>query len=95
MIVVGIKHGQSSTELKVAYPLEMGDLFRMALKHGRVSIYCPDSQILPPYAASIQRGLGNSKLETKAHYKSTPEQALLEAIKEAELWGLPDLEVNI
>ena len=49
-----------------------------------------------PLAEAIERRLGNSKITTDTHFKSTPEQALLEALKEAdEPWVLPDLEINI
>lgn len=78
---------------KRARPFDLGGLFREALKHGRPNVYLSNYKNL--FCAYIERQLGASKLQTKPHYFDTPESALLAAVEEADLWGLPDLEVTI
>lgn len=72
--------------------LDLSELFREALKHGapRISTFNDGT-----FSARISRNLGNSEIATGFEAYSTPERAMLAAIEEALLWGLPDLEVKI
>lgn len=78
--------------VRQAVHLELGGLFREALKHGGASVRTLDNG---RFSATITRGLGKSELRTGFATHATPEKALLAAIEEARLWGLPDLEVRI
>lgn len=72
----------------VAAEISLSQLWRDALKHGHPWIWLNQNG---EAVAKIDRPLGNSKVETKHCRADTPERALLEAIQEAELWGLPAL----
>lgn len=83
---------QKVTAAGSAQPFELGDLFREAMKHGAPRVTTHGDHA---FCARIERQLGNSLLVTGFKTYSTPERAMLAAIEEARLWGLPDLEVKI
>lgn len=83
---------QGAPITRKARPVEMGELFREGMKFGAVRIYTHDSGV---FSVTIERALGASTVKTGFKTFSTPERALLHALEEAELWGLPELPVRI
>lgn len=81
-----------------ARKMELGELWLECEEWGAVNVFTHPAHVLmgrqipKKYSAKITRHVGESKLETSHKAVPTPEQALLHALEEAELWGLPRLE---
>lgn len=76
-------------QIAPARAMELGALWREALTFGHPHLTLMSDGL---HGAYIVRPLGNSKVETKYCKEDSPERALLKAIMEAELWGLPKIE---
>ena len=79
--------------IDTARALELGDLWRQAMRWGLPSLTTfPAERGFPVrFSTGIKRQVGKSELKTSHKTFERPERALLHAIEEAELWGLPEL----
>ena len=82
-----------SGALDSARVLELGELWQQAMRWGLPNLYTHAAERGYPirFSGGITRSVGKSELNTSHQTFGTPEQALMHAIAEAELWGLPEL----
>lgn len=74
--------------------LELGELWQQAMRWGLPTLFTHAAERGHPirFSGGITRSVGKSELQTSHKTFGTPEQALMHAIAEAELWGLPELD---